>query len=322
MHCLGIEATAHTWGIAIVDGKGNVLANERDIYKPPMGWGIHPIEAAKHHEEVGQRIYEAALAKAGLDLNSIDFVAFSQAPGLAPCLYKGLNFAEKLGKPIIGVNHCIAHVEIGRMSSGLADPITLYTSGANTQVLGFVSGRYRCFGETMDVGIGNALDKFGRETGIAFPAGPKIEELAKSGKYVELPYVVKGMDLSFSGVVTDAVQRFRKGAKIEDLCFSIQETFFAMLAEVTERALAHTGKNECLLTGGVAANKRLQEMMAIMCKERGTKFYSVPRELAGDNAAMIAWTGVLMKNAGMHTKNEILPRQRTDEVDVKWINGS
>ena len=332
MYCLGIEATAHTWGIGIVDEKGGILANERDIYKPPLGWGIHPAEAAKHHEQVCQNVYEAAMGKAGLTLNDIDFVAFSQGPGLAPCLHKGLNFALSLckpetsagqkaakEKPLVGVNHCVAHIEIGRLSSGLSDPITLYTSGANTQVIGFVSGRYRCFGETMDVGIGNALDKFGRESGLGFPAGPKIEELAKSGKYVELPYVVKGMDLSFSGIVTDALQKLKKGIKIEDLCFSLQETFFAMLTEVTERALAHTGKNECLLTGGVAANRRLQGMLEIMCRERGAKFYVVPRELSGDNAAMIAWTGILMKNAGMHTKNEILPRQRTDDIDAKWM---
>lgn len=305
--------------MGIVDDKGKILANERDIYRPPLGWGIHPAEAAKHHEEVAQRVYEAALSKAGLRLGDINFVAFSQGPGMPPCLHKGLNFALSLNKSLIGVNHCIAHIEIGRLSSGLSDPITLYTSGANTQVLGFVSGRYRCFGETMDVGLGNALDKFGRESGLEFPAGPKIEELAKSGKYIELPYVVKGMDLSFSGIVTDALQRLNKGIKIEDLCFSLQETFFAMLTEVTERALAHTGKSECLLTGGVAANRRLQEMLEIMCKERGAKFYVVPRELSGDNGAMICWTGILMKKAGMDTNDEILPRQRTDEVDVKWM---
>ncbi len=319
MICLGIEATAHTFGVGIVDEKGRILANERDIYKPPLGWGIHPAEAAKHHEQVCQSVYEAALAKAGLKLDDIDFVAWSQGPGLAPCLHKGLNFALSLGKPLVAVNHCIAHIEIGRLSSGLEDPITLYTSGANTQILGFVSGRYRCFGETMDVGIGNALDKFGRKAGLEFPAGPKIEQLANSGSYVELPYVVKGMDLSFSGIVTDALQKLKKGMKLADLCFSLQETMFAMLTEVTERALAHTGKNECLLTGGVAANKRLQQMLETMCRERGAKFHAVPRELAGDNAAMIAWTGILMHLAGMKTKNEILPRQRTDDVDVKWV---
>jgi len=131
------------------------------------------------------------------------------------------------------------------------------------------------------------------------------------------------MDLSFSGIVTDALAKLKgKKATLEDLCFSLQETMFAMLTEVTERALAHTGKTECLLTGGVAANRRLQQMLEIMCRERGAEFYCVPKEYAGDNAAMIAWTGILMKNAGMVTKNEILPRQRTDDVDVRWMDYS
>ncbi len=238
---------------------------------------------------------------------------------MPPCLHKGMNFALSLNKSLIGVNHCIAHIEIGRLTTDLKDPITLYVSGGNTQIIAFVSGRYRIFGECNDIGIGNALDKFGRGAGMGFPAGPRIEELAKKGKYLELPYVVKGMDLSFSGIVTDALQKFRNGAKLEDICFSLQETLFAMLTEVTERALAHTGKNECLLTGGVAANKRLQQMLEIMCKERGAKFSVVPRELSGDNATMIAWTGILMRLAGMETKKEILPRQRTDDVEVGWL---
>ena len=117
--------------------------------------------------------------------------------------------------------------------------------------------RDRC----IDIGMGNAIDKFGREAGLPFPAGPEIERLAKKGKYVELPYVVKGMGLSFSGIITEAIRKLKTGIPLEDISYSLQETIFAMLTEVTERALAHTGKNEVLLTGGVAANQRLQEMI-------------------------------------------------------------
>ena len=322
--CLGIESTAHSFGVGIMDNEGNVLANVYDMYKPPEGWGIHPTKAASHHVEVREGLLEKALLEANIKLNDIGLISYSQGPGLAPCLYKGAEFAqglsEKLSMPLIGVNHCIAHIEIGRKKTDLDDPITLYVSGANTQILGFVSGMYRCFGETMDIGIGNALDKFGRDSGLGFPAGPKIEEMAKGGSYVELPYVVKGMDLSFSGIITSAMQKHKKGVAMKDLCFSIQETLFAMLCEVTERALAHTGKNEVLLTGGVAANKRLSEMLEIMCKERGAKFAVVPRGLSGDNGAMIAWLGIIMHNSGMKTEGEtVLPRQRTDEIKVGWI---
>ncbi len=335
--CLGIESTAHSFGIGIMDSDGKCLANATDMYRPREGWGIHPMEASEHHKKVCDDVLQKALADAGVSMRDIDIIAFSQGPGLPPCLHAGLNFAGKLAeknkKPLVGVNHCIAHIEIGRLTTGLDDPVTLYVSGANTQVLAFVSGRYRCFGETQDIGIGNALDKFGRGVGLEFPAGPKIEKMAGKGRYIELPYVVKGMDLSFSGIVTEALKKYTmhqsrgnsdslkqsNKAFLSDLCFSLQETLFAMLTEVTERAMAHTGKNQALLTGGVAANSRLQEMLDIMCRERDAKFRVVDRAYSGDNGAMIAWTGMLAFDSGIKTKKEILPRQRTDGVEVRWI---
>ncbi len=329
MISLGIESTAHTFGIGIMDDSGRCHANEKDMYKAPAGWGIHPMEAAKHHEQVYLKITENAFRKSGLGWDDIDIISFSQGPGLPPCLHMGLKaakeFAGKYEKPLVPVNHCIAHVEIGRQCTGSSDPVVLYVSGANTQVLSFVEGRYRCFGETQDIGIGNALDKFGRGIGLPFPAGPVIEKTADGGKWVNLPYTVKGMDLSFSGIVSEAIRRHQKGMSTDrDLCFSMQESCFAMLTEVTERALAHTNKNEVLLTGGVAANKRLQKMIEVMAKERGSKSWSVPFEFAGDNGAMIAWNGLLMEKVGQYERQEgldIMPRQRTDEVEVLWVQG-
>jgi len=163
------------------------------------------------------------------------------------------------------------------------------------------------------------LDKFGRLLGLGFPAGPKIEELAKNGKYIELPYTVKGMDLSFSGIITSAIDKFKKGAKKEDLCFSLQETLFAMLTEVTERALAHTRKEEAAIIGGVAANKRLSEMLSTMCSERDARFYAVPLKYSGDNGVMIAMEGILEYKYGVRTnKPDIDPYERIDEIKVVW----
>ncbi len=323
--CLGIESTAHTFGIGIVDSSGKILANIKDIYKPKEGYGIIPMEAAEHHSSVAEEILQKALEEAKISLADIDIITYAAGPGLPPCLRAGAKFAEtlalKFGKPLIPANHCIAHIEIGKLASGARNPVTLYVSGGNTQIIAFAEGRYRIFGETLDIGIGNALDQFARESGLDFPGGPKIEQLAKEGKYIKLPYTVKGMDLSFSGIFTEALRQLKKGAKSEDICFSLQETAFAMLAEVTERAVAHTDKEEILLTGGVAANKMLQEMLGIMCKERGAKFFTVPRELAGDNGAMIAWAGFLACKSGQKPvqKAETNSRWRTDEVDVKWI---
>ncbi|MFZ3077773.1 MAG: KEOPS complex N(6)-L-threonylcarbamoyladenine synthase Kae1 [Candidatus Aenigmatarchaeota archaeon] len=325
MICLGIESTAHTFGIGIADGSGKILANAKDVYKPKEGYGIIPMEAAKHHSAVAEEILQKALDEAKICMDEIDIIAYSAGPGLPPCLRVGAKFAESLSarmeKPLIPVNHCIAHIEIGKLASGVSDPVTLYVSGGNTQIIAFTEGRYRIFGETLDVGIGNAFDQFARESGLDFPGGPKIEQLAKAGKYIRLPYTVKGMDLSFSGILAEALRQLKKGATLEDVCFSLQETAFAMLVEVTERAVAHTEKNEILLTGGVAANKRLQEMLEIMCRERGAKFFAVPRELSGDNGAMISWTGILAYQSGEKPvkKADTNSRWRTDEVDVGWI---
>ena len=322
---LGIECTAHTFGIGIVN-KGKILANIRDMYSPVSG-GIIPLEAAKHHKEVADRLYKEALEKANVKEDDINAIAISNAPGLAPCLLAGLHFAkqkaEKLQIPIIPVNHCIAHLEIGR-HEGAKNPVLLYASGANTQIIAFASGKYRVFGETLDIGIGNFIDKFARHCGIGFPGGPEIEKLAlkaKEGDYIELPYSIKGMDVSFSGLYTKLVQLYNSGKKIEELAFSLQETAFAMLVEAAERAMAHTGKKELVLGGGVACNARLQEMCRIMCRERKAKFFCPAKEFLTDNGGMIAFTGELMFKKGIREKVEevdIKPRERTDDVNVKW----
>ncbi len=319
---LGIESTAHTFGVGVVN-KGKILSNVRDMFTTESG-GIIPMESAKHHKKVAPEIYKKALEQAKVSEKEIKAIAISNAPGLAPCLHEGMNFAkalaEKLNLPLVPVNHCVAHLEIGQ-SVGASDPVLLYASGANTQIIAYASGKYRVFGETLDVGIGNFIDKFARYLGLGFPGGPKIEQLAKNGKYIELPYSIKGMDVSFSGMATKLEQLHKKGFSKEDLSFSLQETAFAMLVESAERALAHTGKKELVLGGGVACNSRLQEMCQIMCRERGAKYFCPERPLLVDNAAMIAFTGEIMFNAGVSTTAEeikVLPRERTDHVEVVW----
>jgi len=324
---LGIESTAHTFGVGIVkDGK--ILSNERDSYTTEKG-GIIPVESAKHHEKVAEKVWSEALKQANALEDDITAIAFSNAPGLAPCLIVGMKFAKSKAKelsvPLIPVNHCVAHLEIGRLT-GAKDPVLLYASGANTQIISYAGGKYRIFGETLDIGIGNFIDTFARYAGLGFPGGPKIAELAsKSSNYIELPYSIKGMDVAFSGILTKLRQMIETGKyKLEDLSFSLQETGFAMLVEASERALAHTGKKELLLGGGVACNKRLQEMCKIMCDERGCKFFVPENSLLVDNGSMIAYLGEIMFNKGIFVKGkdierlDINPRERTDDVDVKW----
>ncbi len=331
MICLGIESTAHTFGIGIMNDSGKVLANKKATFTTESG-GIQPSKATQHHYLFWEFVLKDTLKKAKLKLSDIDLIAFSQGPGLGACLRVGAVLARtlssKLSIPLVGVNHCIAHIEIGKLTSGFKDPITLYTSGANTQILAFASGKYRLFGETLDIGVGNFLDSFGRDLGLGFPAGPKIEQFAKkSKKYIELPYTIKGMDFAFSGIQTKLRQLinskdFNKDYTKEDLCYSAQETVYAILTEATERAIAHINKQEILLTGGVAANKRLQKMLSTMAKDREVRFDTVPFPLAGDNGAMIAWQGILEYKAGRSHKpkeTKVSQTWRTDQVDVNWI---
>jgi len=325
MKCLGIESTAHTFSIGIIDEEGNVLFDERLIYKPPLGQGIHPREAAQFHLENATKVVKNALNK--VKIKDIDAISFSQGPGLPNCLQVGASIARflslKYKNPLIGVNHCVGHIEIGKLMTDCKDPVVVYCSGGNTQIIACVGGKYRIFGETTDIPIGNAFDVLARKLGLEMPGGPRIEELAKKGSWVDLPYVVKGMDLSFTGIVTQCKKLHNENVKKENICYSFQETVFSMLTEVTERALAHTNKNEVLLVGGVAASQRLREMMKVMCSGREAKSYVVPSKYAADCGVNIAWMGVLLYKAGQKIINidetKINYKWRTDDVEIKWI---
>jgi len=244
-------------------------------------------------------------------------------------------------KPLIGVNHCVGHIEMGRSITGADNPVVLYVSGGNTQVIAYSAQRYRVFGEALDIAVGNCLDRFARVLNISnYPApGYNIEQLAKTGKVLlELPYAVKGMDVSFSGILARVEEmgvRLQKpkadapwideesGELItkEDLCFTLQETVFAMLVEITERAMAHVGANQVLIVGGVGCNERLQQMMGMMASERGGSVFATDERFCIDNGIMIAHAGLLAHSMGFKTPLEestFTQRFRTDEVLINW----
>lgn len=320
MISLGIESTAHTFGVGLVDSSGKVLYESRDVFSPKKGQGFVPNDLADHHNKVAAKILN------GIDMKKVGLVSFSRGPGIPNALMVGSSvaryIARKHKKPIVGVNHAVAHIEIGRLTTGSKDPVVVYLSGGNTQIIAHADGRYRVFGESEDIPVGNLFDVFARESGLKTPGGPEIERLAKRGSYIELPYVVKGMDLSFTGILTSAIRRREMGTKIEDLCYSLQETAFAMITEVSERALAHTGRDEILLVGGVASNERLRKMMKTMCEDRGARMFAVPKKYATDNGVMIGWAGLLRcKSKGISApKVNIDPKWRTDDVEISWYN--
>jgi len=294
-----------------------------------------PRELMEHHYDKANEVLLRALAKANVKMKDIDLISYSQGPGIGNALRCGAIFARQLSLlhniTLIGVNHCVAHIEIGRKLCDAADPVMLYASGANTQIICYENNYYRVFGETLDTGIGNFLDTFGRKMGMGFPAGPELDKRYFLGKkLIELPYTVKGMDLAFSGLLTSATEKYQKlikenakdkEQKINDLIYSTLHTAFAMLTEVTERALAHTEKKQVILGGGVGCSKPLQEMVGKMCEERGATLFVPPNSVMVDNAAMIGWLGIIMHNANNKTplnKSGIMPKQRTDDIRVNW----
>ena len=333
MWTLGIESTAHTLSFGLIDKNGIPFPSSTSTIKPEKG-GIHPREAADHHKAAASGLLSAALNSQSLSPDDIGAIAYSQGPGLGPCLRVGASIARglaaKFDVPLIGVNHCVAHIEIGRQQCGCDDPVLLYVSGGNTQVIARLEGKYRVLGETLDIGIGNMLDKFARAQGIPFPGGPVIEKLAAkwveenpnaSMDGLELPYAVRGMDLAFSGVLTAALRLVKSGKPLEAVCWSLQEHVFSACVEVAERALAHTGKTELLLGGGVACNTRLRTMCELMCGEREAESFAPPRMYCIDNGTMIGLLGYLELCSGRVTEFEnsaIDQYLRTDQTPIIW----
>jgi len=393
---LGIESTAHTYSIGIVDENGNIYSNERIIYKSKKD-GIHPREAAELHSKESINILRNSVWKAGFvfkklngkfyildalyeiknklagseekfynepwnrkryiiynnnkiwiennkiisdnkelenilntyinNLNNferkINLISYSAGPGLYPTLvqayFSGKLFSKIFNSNLIGVNHLIAHAEIVKLYNKFTDPLILLVSGANTMLLSFEGNKYRIVGETLDMGVGNFLDKVGRLLNIGFPAGPKIEELSKKGKnLIKLPYSVKGMDIQLGGIYTYIKNLIkRENINMYDLSYSIQEYIFSMLAEISERGLSLLDKREFGLTGGVAVNKRLQEILYLMCDERNVKFGTVPLDLGNDNGAMIAWIGILWYKNDINIIDRINPYWRPEDIEYK-----
>ncbi|XP_069479380.1 tRNA N6-adenosine threonylcarbamoyltransferase [Ambystoma mexicanum] len=333
---IGFEGSANKIGIGVIRD-GIVLSNPRRTYITPPGQGFMPSDTAKHHRSCILELLQEALTEAKITPGEIDCVAYTKGPGMgAPLLSVAIvarTISQLWNKPLLGVNHCIGHIEMGRLITGANNPTVLYVSGGNTQVIAYSERRYRIFGETIDIAVGNCLDRFARVLKISNDPSPgfNIEQMAKKGRtFVELPYTVKGMDVSFSGILSyieDAAHKMLASGECtpEDLCFSLQETLFSMLVEITERAMAHCNSKEVLIVGGVGCNLRLQKMMELMCLERGARLFATDESFCIDNGAMIAQAGWEMFRSGQTTtldQSWITQRYRTDEVEVTWREGA
>ncbi len=323
MLTLGIESSAHTLGVGIVDD-GKVLANIKAMYKIGTK-GMIPRQVAEHHVQNVHRVISQAFEAAQVKPSELEGIGYTKGPGIGSCLQVGQvaakTIAQRLGLPIAPVNHGIGHIEIARVNAGMSNPLVLYVSGGNSQILKLTDDphpHYKVMGETFDIGIGNMLDTFARGAGLDPAWGSTVEKTATGGRYIDMPYTVKGMDFSFTGILTHALKA-SKSTGLQDVCFSLQETAFSMLCEATERALLLSNSDELCICGGVAQNSRLKQMLEAIASEHGAKMGFTENQYNADNGAMIAFVAERSLKAGAASpleKCNIEQRYRLDSARV------
>lgn len=376
-YVLGIESSANKIGVGILfinrNGEIKIMSNVRATYTPPPGQGVIPVDAAEHHRANVFTLIEKALSESNIKITDIDLFTYTKGPGMHQLLNVGCTVARTLAcfhkKPLVSVNHCVAHIEMGRFVTKAKNPVVLYASGGNTQIINrnesnktnkdilmeeklenlkissnsTNTSHYKIFGETLDVAVGNCFDKIARALDLSnYPSpGLSIELKAReSKKYIKLSYSMKGMDMSFSGILSTVLKLveeekqkkyFTESKKLDvdfvnSICFSLQETVFSILCEATERCMAYTSNNNILIVGGVGCNLRLQEMIQKMAEQRGGMVYAMDERYCIDNGAMIAYTGYIeymskkeefesLKNLSNCT---VTQRYRTDSVEIVW----
>ncbi len=325
MAVLGIESSAHTFGAGVVDG-GKILANAKEMYRIE-GTGMLPMKAADLHAANAAKVIRRALRQARMSMRDITAIGYTKGPGIGPCLRVGMLAAKTLAQvhslPLYPVNHAVAHIEITRHLSGMGDPIVLYVSGGNSQVLGRVEEpfrHYNVYGETFDIGVGNMLDNFARAAKLNPAWGSSVAKLAEGGRYLRMPYTVKGMDFTFTGLLTNAVKMLASNDR-KDVAFSLQETAFAMLSEATERAMLLARKSGVIVCGGVAQSSRLSSMLEAMAAQHGERFFVAPNEYNADNGAMIAFVAEQMAKSGHavpYAECTVNQKFRADTVRLLW----
>lgn len=303
---LAIESSCDDTAAALIyDSKimSNVIASQEIHAK--YG-GIVPEVASRMHQENITVVVDAALQRAGKTLDSLNAIACTAGPGLLGSLTVGLSYAKamalSLDIPFIAINHMRAHV----MSHFIDDPkpsfpfLNLTVSGGHTQIVLVKSFReMEVIGNTIDDAVGEAFDKSGKILGLAYPAGPQIDRLAKTGDPVytfPIPQV-EGFDFSFSGLKT-AILYFIRDQKKKDpdfvnkhlanICASIQKTIVEILARKILAASRQYAIREIGIAGGVAANSGLRNRLYQMSSEYDWNIYFPAMEYCTDNAGMIA----------------------------------
>ncbi|MEO0102471.1 MAG: tRNA (adenosine(37)-N6)-threonylcarbamoyltransferase complex transferase subunit TsaD [candidate division WOR-3 bacterium] len=303
MYILGIETSCDETCAAVLRDGREILSNiVSSQYLHSRYGGVIPEVASRAHIKHLVPIVETALAVARIDFSEIELVAATYGPGLIGSLLVGLSFAKglslSLNKPFVGVNHIEGHIFSSLLAYQEIKPpfLSLIISGGHTELY-FVEeiGKYKLLGMTLDDAGGEAFDKVGKLLGFPYPAGFKIEEMAKKGKRtVKFPIPqVAGANFSFSGLKTAVLYFLKDNPNYpkEDIAHSFQEVVFDFVEEKIIFAVKECSLRVMTISGGVTANGRLRERLAQLGRKEGIKFYIPPLSLCTDNAAMIAACG-------------------------------
>ena len=335
---LGLETSCDETAASVVRGRApgpgeilsNVVLSQLEDHAPYGG--VVPEIAARAHVEALDRLIEEALAQAKLELKDLDAIAATAGPGLIGGVMVGLTTAKALalaaGKPLVAINHLEAHALTARLTDGAKFPfLLLLISGGHCQLLAVEGvGRFKLYGRTIDDAVGEAFDKTAKLLGLAYPGGPNVEKLAKTGdgKRFSLPRPLRGRgiaDFSFSGLKT-AVRQITKGEDFKqsdraDLAASFQRAVLDILMDRSRIAMdmfradfPNEAVPDFVVAGGVAANRAIGEAIQKLCDENGFNKKIPPPGLCTDNAAMVAWAGVERSQLGLFDGLGVGPRAR------------
>jgi N6-L-threonylcarbamoyladenine synthase len=315
MIVLGVETSCDETGIALYDTAKGLLAHalHSQIKMHAEYGGVVPELASRDHIRRVLPLTEKVLRDAGLTLQNIDAIAYTQGPGLAGALLVGTSIAESLAFtlniPAIGVHHLEGHLLAPLLEENPPDfPfVALLVSGGHTQLMRVSGiGRYELLGDTLDDAAGEAFDKTAKLLGLEYPGGPavsRLAELGKPGRYkLPRPMFNSGnLDFSFSGLKTAVLTAFNDSDKGDDakadIAFAFQESVVEVLTAKCVAALQQTGLERLIVSGGVGANKRLRESLNKAAQTKGFDVAYPRLEFCTDNGAMIAFAGAMrLKN--------------------------
>lgn len=310
MYILGIESTCDETAAAIVQDGHTLVSNviSTSVKEQALYGGVVPEIASRRHVEYIGATVEQALADASMQIDDIDAVSVTFAPGLIGAVLVGVNFAKGLaysaGKPLVPVHHLRGHIAANYLTHPDLNPpfLCLVASGGHSHIVMVEDWcRYRVLGRTVDDAAGEAFDKVARTLGLPYPGGPSVSAAAKGGDphayRLPTPHVEGKYNVSFSGLKTAVINEVHTASQrgetinVADMAASFQERIAQILAKKLLSAAADTGAKVVCLAGGVAANGRLRQLVNDGVQKLGAKVYLPELKYCGDNGAMIAAQG-------------------------------